>query len=374
METVEKINPENKPENQENSQDGWFLKQPASKRLALACFLLWVAFVIVALAIPTNIKESRVQLESILKETPVSTSRAPMDWSEAYRKAAPSVVQIVTDDGRGSGVVFDKGYVVTNYHVASGCFENYYCWVTSETGIWVKAWVKGTDSYNDLVVLKLQYVPESLRVAKLGNSDDLKIGEPVAVLGYPLKDHLTLDAGVVRANNKKGLFLDGDGEESKTAKQHIGITAKSNAGDSGGALINQNGEVVGIHFAGNYDYRGDNSSIPINILKSEAESLKLNYSNPGVGIGVYVKMPENEYGHPDEGVEIRSINYGGPAYDTSLRVGQIITKVNGNPVSTLANYYASFNSLKAGDEVTLEVKDPVWHRTELVKVRVEAYD
>ena len=291
------------------------------------------------------------------------------------QKVLPSIVGITvnynvssvfgssTAQATGSGIIISEdGYIVTNNHVISSesSSSSYYA-ITEATGIAVNldndsteytATIVGTDSYTDLAVIKIDAT--GLTPATLGNSDNVQVGEFVMAVGNPLGMQSSVTSGIVSAVNREVTTDDG------TTYTAIQTDAAINSGNSGGALVNANGEVIGINtlkLAGE-GIEGMGFAIPINSTTKVISEL-IEYKEvrrPYIGItgSAVTETISTRYNVPI-GVYVESVEAGGPAEAAGLKAGDIITKIEGTEVSTVQELNNIKNTYSIGDEVTLTV-------------------
>ncbi|MCX8019324.1 MAG: Do family serine endopeptidase [Chitinophagaceae bacterium] len=263
----------------------------------------------------------------------------------------------------GSGVIISEdGYIITNNHVISDGGEGVAdeITVTLHNKKTYKAKVIGRDPSTDLAVLKID--ASNLPFLVYGNSDNLKLGQWVLAIGYPLTLETTVTAGIVSA---KGRSLGINTRQSRTPiESFIQTDAAVNQGNSGGPLVNTEGELVGINtaiYAPTGTYAGYSFAIPVNIVKKIVNDL-IQYGDVKRGfIGISYSSNENENeqlvkqaGVTDGlGVYVLAVPSGGAAAQAGIKKGDVITKVNGNPVSSGLEMSAQIASLKPGDKVNV---------------------
>lgn len=290
------------------------------------------------------------------------------------QKVLPSIVGITvnynvnsvfgnsTAKATGSGIIISEdGYIVTNNHVISSESNASYYAITEATGITVNlyndsteytATIVGTDSYTDLAVIKIDAT--GLTPATLGNSDNVQVGEFAMAVGNPLGMQSSVTSGIVSAVNREVTTEDG------TTYTAIQTDAAINSGNSGGALVNANGEVIGINtlkLSGD-GIEGMGFAIPINSTTKVISEL-IEYKEvrrPYIGItGSAVSEEISTRYNVPQGVYVESVEEGGPAEAAGLKVGDIITKIQGTDVSTVQELNNIKNTYSIGDEVTLTV-------------------
>src|SRR5882672_7973037 len=240
--------------------------------------------------------------------------------------------------GSGSGVIIsDDGYIVTNNHVVDGADE---VMVTLSNKKSFKAKVVGTDPSSDLAVVKVD--AKGLPFLLYGNSDDVKVGQWVLAVGYPLYLETTVTAGIVSA---KGRSIEINSRQSKSPiESFIQTDAAVNPGNSGGPLINPEGQLVGINSAiasPTGSYAGYSFTIPVNIVKKVVSDIMKFGTPQRAYLGISYPRDDmsedqkKENGIKDgDGVYVWTVTPDGPAAHAGLKQGDIITKLNGEEVLT----------------------------------------
>ncbi len=262
----------------------------------------------------------------------------------------------------GSGVIIsDDGYIVTNNHVVQSADEIN---VTLSNKKSYKAKLIGADPTYDLAVIKIEAA--ALPFLLYGNSDDAKIGQWVLAIGYPLNLETTVTAGIISAKARSlGLNKDKTGKAGTGVESFIQTDAAVNMGNSGGALINTDGKLIGVNSAiaspTGY-YSGYSYAIPVNIVKKVVDDL-IKYGNVQRGyLGVTTAntgdIPEDEIkksglNFTGDGLVITSIMTGSAAVEAGLKRGDIIKKVNGVEVTSGSELQENVTKLKPGDKVTV---------------------
>jgi serine protease Do len=252
----------------------------------------------------------------------------------------------------GSGVIISPdGYIVTNNHVVSGGDQ---VEVLLNDNKEYKATVIGTDASTDLALLKIE--SENLDFLVFGDSDSLQVGEWVMAIGNPFRLQSTVTAGIVSAKARNINILENQGIES-----FIQTDAAVNAGNSGGALVNTRGELMGINTAimtlsGNYE--GFSFAIPSNLVKKIINDLKEYGSVQRGWLGVELESIDNtratELGLKDvEGVYLTVVNKDGAAHDAGLISGDAITMVNNKKIVSLPQFMEYIGTYKPGDVLTI---------------------
>ena len=263
-----------------------------------------------------------------------------------YKRSTPYVAT-----GQGSGIILDEeGYIVTNAHVVSGADG---VKVVLYNGEEYTARVVGTDTKSDVAVLKIS--ASNLAPAKLGNSDQLEIGEDVIAIGNPGGLSNSVSKGIVSGLNR-------------TVETNLGASmeciqtdAAINPGNSGGALVNQYGYVIGINSSkiAATDYEGIGFAIPINNAKPIIEDLKAYGEVQGrVRLGVEVRMIDSvlaKLNNIPAGAMVTSVEKTSDAYQQGLLAGDIITSVDGVEITSYEDLSTQITSHKPGDSVSLRV-------------------
>ena len=313
-----------------------------------------------------------------------STSTVTSDVSDIVENTLPSIVSITNmsvqevqnffggisqqeSESAGSGIIISQNdselLVVTNNHVVEGSDT---LTVTFNDGNSVEAQIKGTDSARDLAVVAVPLdkisddTMNAIKVATLGDSDSLKVGEPAIAIGNALGYGQSVTTGIVSATRRT---IDGfDGE-------YIQTDAAINPGNSGGALLNANGEVIGINSAkiNSSAVEGMGFAIPIsdasdviqNLMNKETRSKVSDEERGYLGIKGYDVSEEGAqmYNMPT-GVYVKEVMSGGGAEKAGLTKGSIITGFEGSSISGMSSLQEQLQYYKAGEEVTLTEQIP----------------
>lgn len=306
-----------------------------------------------------------VREKSVINVTYIDTSKE-MTPAEVYAANVNSTVGITTSvttnywgfqttsAASGSGfIITDDGYIITNYHVIENSDT---ITVSLYDGTAYKAELIGYDESNDIAVLKVD--AEGLTPVVIGDSDNLNVGDSVIAIGNPLGElTFSLTSGSVSA-------LDREVTLSNTVTMDLIQTdCAINSGNSGGALFNLYGEVIGVTNA-KYSSSGSGASIdniafaiPINHVRDIVESIIENgyIAKPYIGISVAdISQEIQSYGLP-EGAAVKSIDNDGPAAGTGLEVNDIITAINGTEISGSKELVKIIGNASAGDKLVLTV-------------------
>ena len=344
-----------------------------------------------------------------------STAKGSLDVSDIVEAAMPSIVSITTKSveevqsyygmfgqygayspsqeqevqGSGSGIIIGKNdselLIATNYHVVEGA-ETLSVGFCDSTACEAK--VKGYDSEKDLAVVAVSLddidsdTMDAITIATIGNSDDLKVGAQVVAIGNALGYGQSVTTGIVSAKNRQLNSDDTVGDydsDSNSATNLIQTDAAINPGNSGGALLNMNGEVVGINSAklASTAVEGIGYAIAISDVTDTLESLmneetRDKVDNHGV-LGITVRSVDSEvseaYGVP-EGVLVRDVTEGGAADKAGIEAKTVITKFAGKVVTTKEQLVDFLSYYEPGEDVelTIEVPDGKGYKEETVTV------
>lgn len=265
-----------------------------------------------------------------------------------------------TGTATGSGIIISEdGYIITNNHVISAESTSSYYEITKATGLKVKlyndeteysATVIGTDAYTDLAVIKIDAT--DLTPATLGNSDKVHVGDYAMALGNPIGMDFTVTQGIISAINRE--------VESSDGLTYVAMQtdAAINSGNSGGALVNSKGEVIGINtlkLSGN-GIEGIGFAIPINSTTDVVSQLidHQNVTRPFIGItGEAISAQVAELYSLPKGISVQSVISDSPADKAGIKAGDIIIKIEGNEVTSVPELNRYKNNYKIGDTVTL---------------------
>ena len=350
-----------------------------------------------------------------------STAKGNLDVSEIVSEALPSIVSITTKsvqevqnyfgmygmygyapqqqeqevEGSGSGIIVGKNddelLIATNYHVVEGADT---LSVAFTDGNAVEASVKGFDEERDLAVVSVSLddveddTMDAISIANIGSSDDLKVGEQVVAIGNALGYGQSVTTGIVSAKNRRmdsdnNTVTDGS-DDSSDGVNLIQTDAAINPGNSGGALLNMEGEVIGINSAklASTEVEGMGYAIAISDvtdilqnLMNETSRDKLDDSEHGV-LGIEGSSVSSEavqmYGIP-AGVFVKKVTEGGAADKAGLKANSVITEFNGKAVSSIDQLMEYLSYYEPDEEVELTVQVPhgTSYKEETVKVTLD---
>lgn len=260
-----------------------------------------------------------------------------------------------TSAAAGSGFIFSEdGYILTNYHVVE---DSATITVSMYDGSSHNAVLVGYDESNDVAVLKIE--AENLTPVVLGNSDYINVGDSVVAIGNPLGElTFSLTSGAISAKDREITMSNG------ATMRLMQTDCAINSGNSGGALFNLYGEVIGIT---NAKYSSNSSSsasidnigfaIPINKARSIAESIieKGYVSKPYIGVSVATVSTETQsYGLP-QGAAVKSVAENSPAAAAGLKINDIITHINDSAITGSSELVSYIGNAKPGDQLNLTV-------------------
>ena len=261
------------------------------------------------------------------------------------------------DLGLGTGVIVSSdGYILSNEHVTGAKYSK--CYVTLENGNTYDGTVMWSDSSIDLSITKIN--AKNLEAVTLGNSEDVRIGESVYAIGNPIgyEFRRTVTSGIISAKNRTIKIEEND--QSSYMTDLIQTDATINPGNSGGPLITPNGEVIGINTVKITSAEGIGFAIPIDIVKPIIESFKNTGTFEEAKIGIYAYDKEvipylNKSLNFEKGIYVAQITKNGPADNTELKEGDIITKIDDVELNTMNDLRKYIYTKKPKDEVTLSV-------------------
>jgi S1-C subfamily serine protease len=303
---------------------------------------------------------------------PATAAAGTKSVAQIYREAAPGVVRVTQAQGQGSGFVIDsEGHILTNAHVVDGAGPVFVSFSNADR---VQATIVGKDDSTDTALLKVTESADALRPLALGSSTSVSVGDPVVAIGNPFGLDRTITSGIVSAVARQIQAPNGF-----PINNAIQTDAAINHGNSGGPLLNMQGQVVGINSqiadSGIDANVGVGFAIPIDMVKQIATDLqksgKITHAWLGVALGPIdpaladqVKLAANK------GAMVQTVQPGSPAARAGLRPatdqkviggetyaigGDIITAVDGRPVESITELQSAIQQHRAGDVVKLTV-------------------
>lgn len=295
--------------------------------------------------------------------------------SSTYKKVAPSVVSVTTKavagngrldavyEGAGTGIIISKdGYIITNKHVV-GDARNITV-VDSDGTVYRDVEYVGSDPLNDLAFIKIKNPPSKLKAAVLADSSKVQVGDKAIAIGNALGEFQnSVSSGIISGLGRPVVAQDGSSDEQ--LDNLIQTDAAINAGNSGGPLLNLNGEVIGINTAIAQDAQGIGFAIPINAAKGLVKTvfasnqvkkayLGVRYLNVTPEVAETFKLPvrNGAYVYDSAG---NAVVAGSPADKAGLKNKDIITKVNNQPVNENNGLSLLLSPYAPGDKVKLTV-------------------
>ncbi len=376
------------------------VEKSSNRGKGIALFFVWFFVLLICMCgtaivvggyVYNNNKEFTAFVDSILKKTTTESSveqksdeskkvlvvtQTEKNTIDIVEQSMPSVVSIalsqvslsqktgVVDESSkiGTGFVVDaSGIIVTNQHVVSGSTAGYKI-ITNEGEEYNVEQILKDDLY-DIAVLKIDTQGKTFKAIELGDSANLKVGQSVIAIGTPLGEYSgTVTTGIISGLNRKVTASSNSGWFTTTSKTYEGVIqtdAAINSGNSGGPLIDSQGQVIGINFATTASADNISFSIPINKVKGRLEEYRTygKFIKPYLGIS-YQMISKYEallYSSPNvvSGALIKEIDNNGPAYSAGIRRADIITKFDGKEVEVSLG--DMIQSKKVGDEVEIEV-------------------
>ena len=272
---------------------------------------------------------------------------------EHFFGSAPSMYPV---QAAGSGVIVSSdGYIITNNHVVEDAVK---ATITLNDKREFNGTIIGTDPSADLALIKID--AEDLPYLTFANSDSVRIGEWVLAVGNPMNLTSTVTAGIISAKARQ---LDINSRQHKTEETYLQTDAAVNSGNSGGALVNASGKLVGINTAiasGNGYYTGYSFAIPSNIVKKIYFDLKeygkVQQAYLGVSIAELNASLAKEYGLDDvRGVYIADVTEDGAAAKNDFQEGDVITHIDKMPVNSLAEVRGVLKTKSPGDKVQVNI-------------------
>ena len=331
-------------------------------------FVFLVQSVVVGLAVAFVIVLLQPDLLPTFDSSSSSAARQPASYADAVEISAPAVANVYTrrvvqsgpnrDQGEryrlnislGSAVVIDpEGYLVTNYHVVANADE---IWVQLADGRIAGPRIVGVDAETDLALLSVNLGP--LPAIPLGSSKDVRIGDVVLAIGNPYGLAKTVTQGIVSATGRAQLEL-------TTYENFIQTDAAINDGNSGGALVNTLGELVGINtavLAEDADTEGISFAIPVDLVRGVVDEIKQH----GRVIRGWVGLETDELSsaesearglEPNIGLLLTRILDGGPAEIAGLKAGDVILSINGEQIRNAQQARLLVAALEPGEQITL---------------------
>ena len=265
-------------------------------------------------------------------------------------------------ESRGSGVIIDsEGYIITNNHVVEGA-EDITVKLSDDREL--DAEIVGTDQMTDVALLKIKKngAISYDAVARLGDSDQIRVGDWAIAIGNPFGLDRTVTVGVISAKGRSGLHIADSGgqDRSPTFQDFIQTDASINFGNSGGPLVNIKGEVIGINTAINSQGQGIGFAIPINIAKQVAEQLRESGKVVRGFLGIWFTelspdIVEAKDLDVDKGVIVNEVMKDSPAEEAGVEQGDVIVSFNGKDIESGSQFQFMVAGTEPGNTIHLEI-------------------
>ncbi len=262
-------------------------------------------------------------------------------------------------EGSGSGVILSEdGYIVTNNHVINGADE---IEVMLNDKRNYRAEVIGTDPSTDVALLRIK--EKDLPYISYGNSDVLKVGEWVLAVGNPFNLNSTVTAGIISAKGRSSIIEGNKANGNFPVESFIQTDAAVNPGNSGGALVNTNGDLIGINTAivsSNGAYQGYSFAIPVNIVKKIVSDLiefgTVQRAYIGVSINdINAKFAEQKNLKVLKGAYVNGLTSNGAAEASGVKIGDVITSIEGNKVTSVSELQEQISKYRPGNKINVTV-------------------
>src|SRR4051794_1507881 len=334
----------------EATRAGW---QP--RRGAVALIVLSVLGLIAgafAIGTLTGGNDDNTSALPAVANSPIKPKKGQTQASAIYAAASPAVVSIRTGSGSGTGFLIDRnGTIVTNAHVAGGSKDVAVRF--GQNGISLDGKVKGTDPSVDLAVVDIQPsdIPKGVNPLQFADSRTVQVGDTAIAIGNPFGLDRTATEGIVSATDREIQAPNGFQIDSV-----IQTDAPINPGNSGGPLLDDAGHVMGVNSqiatAGSSGNVGVGFAVPSNTVRQTVPALERGQKVKHAYLGVETSAPTSS----TQGAEVQNIVPGGPAEKANLRTGDLITKIDGQPVKSPSDVSAAVNQKQPGDSVTITVQ------------------
>lgn len=344
--------------------------------LALAILLL-IALVIGVIGGVVGRKTAEVVEAFTTSKVTLSTNGNAEEPAGRFTKVAAAIADaVVTIESKsdqegmqGSGVIIDgRGYIVTNNHVISEAANNpsrFKTTVVFNDGKEVPANLVGRDPKTDLAVLKVDNV-DNLTVARLGDSDKVRVGDEVLAAGAPLGLRSTVTHGIISALHRP-VPLSGEGSDTDTVIDALQTDASINHGNSGGPLIDMDSQVIGINTAGKSlsdSASGLGFAIPVNEMKFVAQTLIKDGKIVHPTLGISTRSVSNAIA---SGAQVANVKAGSPAQKGGILENDVIVKIGNRKVADSDEAVVATRQLVIGQDAPIEVVRDGRHVTLTVK-------
>lgn len=269
------------------------------------------------------------------------------EWFFGPQKRQQNYVQ----QGSGSGVIISEdGYIVTNNHVVAGADKIEVVLNDKRT---YTGEIIGTDASTDVALIKIK--EKGLAYLPYGNSDFVKVGEWALAVGNPFNLESTVTAGIISAKGRNNII----DNNKRPIESFIQTDAAVNPGNSGGALVNINGELIGINTAiasNNGAYQGYSFAVPVNIVKKVVSDLVEFGTVQRAYLGVSIRDIDSKFAQEKnikqlKGIYVNGIAQGGSAQDAGIVEGDVITKIQDVSVASVSELQEQISKYRPGDKV-----------------------
>jgi putative serine protease PepD len=300
-----------------------------------------------------------VKQVTVQPSEPIASSSAPLSVNQIYRRAYRGVVEITvttsaaaspfggsgTAKAQGSGWVYNSsGNIVTNEHVVDGASS---ISVRFWNGKTYSASVVGTDKSTDLAVIKVDAPSSELHPLSVGNSADLQVGDGVVAIGSPFGLEETVTSGIVSALHRAI-----EAPNNFTINDSVQTDAAINHGNSGGPLLNAQGQVVGVNAQIRSD-SGGNEGVGFAIPSSTVRSIATQLISTGKAVHAYLGVAIDATAST---AKIASVKAATPAAQAGLKAGDVVTAVDGTSIASGDDLTRAIDSHKPGDTITLKYR------------------
>jgi putative serine protease PepD len=300
-----------------------------------------------------------VKQVTVQPSEPIASSSAPLSVNQIYRRAYRGVVEITvttsaaaspfggsgTAKAQGSGWVYNSsGNIVTNEHVVDGASS---ISVRFWNGKTYSASVVGTDKSTDLAVIKVDAPSSELHPLSVGNSADLQVGDGVVAIGSPFGLEETVTSGIVSALHRAI-----EAPNNFTINDSVQTDAAINHGNSGGPLLNAQGQVVGVNAQIRSD-SGGNEGVGFAIPSSTVRSIATQLISTGKAVHAYLGVAIDATAST---AKIASVKAATPAAQAGLKAGDVVTAVDGTSIASGDDLTRAIDSNKPGDTITLKYR------------------
>ncbi|MFD5003423.1 S1C family serine protease [Streptomyces mutabilis] len=295
--------------------------------------------------------------ETAQAAAPAAANDLQADYQRVIEDVLPSVVQIQAGDSLGSGVVYDdKGHVVTNAHVVGD--SRTFRVTTARTEESLAAELVSSYPEQDLAVIKLDRLPEGMKAARFGDSSKAEVGQIVLAMGSPLGLSSSVTQGIVSAVGRTVTEGREGGGTGATIGNMVQTSAAINPGNSGGALVNLDGQVIGIPtLAATDPGLGDSAApgigfaIPASMVRTVADQIVRDGRVTDSGraaLGITVRTVVDD-GYRPAGAAVVEVSDGGAADDAGLRPGDVIVRLGDTDITTITSLAEALASMEPGE-------------------------